>query len=142
MEAVPPTISSHEKVSTRVAALFIAVFALGVAATVFFFDPATHHFFPGCTFHKLTGLNCPGCGATRSLHALLHGNFQTALRDNALFIAAIIFFTARGGWFVMNHFCRRANGHFFPLKFLWPLLAVAVIFSVLRNLPAFAFLSP
>ena len=142
MEAVPPKSSSREKAPVRVVALFYAGFALIAAATVFFFDPATHRFFPGCTFHKLTGLNCPGCGATRSLHALLHGNFQTALRDNALFIAAIIFFTARGSWFVTNHFRGRTNGNLFSLKFLWPLLAVAVIFSVLRNLPAFAFLSP
>ena len=142
MEAVPPKISSREKSPVHVVALFYAGFALIAAATVFFFDPATHRFFPGCTFHKLTGLNCPGCGATRSLHALLHGNFQTALRDNALFIAAIIFFTARGSWFAANHFRGRAHGNFSPLKFLWPLLAVAVIFSVLRNLPAFAFLSP
>ena len=126
----------------RVVALFYAGFALITAATVFFFDPATHRFFPDCTFHKLTGLNCPGCGATRSLHALLHGEFQAAVRDNALFIAAIIFLAVRGGWFAANHFRRRANGNFFPVKFLWPVLAVAVVFGVLRNLPAFAFLSP
>ena len=142
MESVPPIISPRRKFPAPLAVFFFTLGALAVAATVFFFDPATHRFFPGCTFHQLTGLNCPGCGATRSLHALLHGEFLAALRDNALLLAAIIFFTARGGWFLVNHFRRRANGNFFPVKFLWPVLAVAVVFGVLRNLPAFAFLSP
>ena len=116
--------------------------ASAVATTVFFFDPATHRFYPGCTFHKLTGLNCLGCGATRSLHALLHGDWPTALRDNALLIAAIVFLAVRGGWLAVNRLRGRATGDFLPAKFLWPLLLLAAIFSVLRNLPGFAFLSP
>ncbi len=141
MSRVPPILSSRGK-KIPFAVLICTASAVVIATAVFFFDPATHRFFPGCTFHKLTGLNCPGCGATRSLHALLHGDFLTALRDNALFIAAMLFITARGGWFVLNHFRGRANGNFFPVKFLWPLLAATVLFGVLRNLPAFAFLSP
>ena len=142
MVAEPPVISSPRKTIVPLAVIFFTLGALAAAATVFFFDPATHHFFPGCTFHQLTGLNCPGCGATRSLHALLHGNFQTALRDNALFIIANIFLAARGLWFAANHFCGRAPGSFFRIKYLWALLAVVVVFGVLRNLSAFAFLSP
>jgi hypothetical protein len=142
MERVPPKISSRGKLPPPLVTVVLAAGAVMVAATVFFFDPATHRLFPGCTFHRVTGLNCPGCGATRSLHALLHGDFPTALRDNALYDVTIIFFIARGGWFLANHFCGRVNGAFFPAKFFWPLLAAAVIFGVLRNLPAFAFLSP
>ena len=142
MKRVPPKIRPRENHLLSIAAIFLVLGALLTAAAVFFFDPATHAFYPGCTFHQLTGLNCPGCGATRSLHALLHGDFPTALRDNALFVGALIFFTARGAWFLRNHFRGRTNGDFFPVKWLWPLLAVALAFSVLRNLPAFAFLSP
>ena len=142
MEAVPPKISSRAKPFVPAAIGLFVVAALVVSGTVFFFDPATHHFFPGCTFHKLTGLNCPGCGATRSLHALLHGNFLTALRDNALFVAAILLFAGRGGWFALNYFRGRENGNFFQPKLLWPWLALGLAFSVARNLPPFAFLSP
>lgn len=31
----------------------------------------------------LTGWDCPGCGATRALHAALHGDFAAALEFNA-----------------------------------------------------------
>ena len=38
---------------------------------------------PPCTFHKLTGYWCTGCGNTRSTIALLHGHIWTAIRNNA-----------------------------------------------------------
>lgn len=37
---------------------------------------------PRCWFKTLTGYDCPGCGAQRSLHALLHGRFAEAVRYN------------------------------------------------------------
>jgi hypothetical protein len=113
-----------------------------VAATVFLFDPATHHFFPTCQFHRLTGLNCPGCGMTRALYALLHGDLPTALRDNAFFILTLVALAMRGVWLGLKQLRRRPTGEFFPLKFLWLVLVVALVFTVLRNLPEFAFLSP
>lgn len=38
--------------------------------------------FPECFVHKATGVWCTGCGNTRSVNAMLHGHFITALRDN------------------------------------------------------------
>lgn len=35
-----------------------------------------------CPFHAVTGWYCPGCGGTRALGALLHGDIPGALRDN------------------------------------------------------------
>ena len=42
--------------------------------------------YPGCWIHALTGLHCPGCGATRALHALLHGQFAQAADFNAFIV--------------------------------------------------------
>ena len=139
MNSIPPKISPA---NTWFATVVLAAVAAGVAAMVFFFNPAAYKFYPVCQFHRLTGLNCPGCGMTRSLYALLHGNFSTALRDNALLVGGIFFLALRGGWLAMKKIRRRQTGEFLPARFVWPLLAVMLVFTVLRNLPAFQFLSP
>jgi hypothetical protein len=146
MNAVPPKISRKSSLispaNTWFAAVILGVAGLGGAAMVFFFNPTTHAFYPICEFHRLTGLNCPGCGATRALYALLHGNLTTALRDNALFVGALAAAAARGIWLAAGKFRQRPTSELFPVRWAWPLLAVAVVFAVLRNLPAFSFLPP
>lgn len=62
-----------------------------VLATVFAVDPssAAARLMPKCSFHAITGWQCPGCGFTRGLHALLHGHPLDALRFNYFFIISI-----------------------------------------------------
>lgn len=44
---------------------------------------------PPCPSLWLTGLLCPGCGTTRALHALLHGDLPGALAMNPLMVLAL-----------------------------------------------------
>lgn len=44
---------------------------------------------PGCTFRRLTGLECPGCGGTRALRSLICGDIGAAIRYNPFIIAAL-----------------------------------------------------
>lgn len=37
---------------------------------------------PGCLFHRLTGIKCPGCGGSRAMMALLSGNAMAVLQYN------------------------------------------------------------
>ena len=62
---------------------------LAVAAVVYLFDPVTTWFYPPCVFNLLTGLLCPGCGGTRALHALLHGDVAGAFAFNPLLFVAM-----------------------------------------------------
>ncbi len=138
MNQTPPKISSA---NAWCAFALLGLAAAAAGAIVFFFNPASSGFYPACQFHRLTGLNCPGCGGTRAVYALLHGHFSTALHDNALFVTGTCFTALRGGWWWWKK--RRGQAvEFFPSKFLLPLLVVTIVFTVLRNLPAFAFLSP
>jgi hypothetical protein len=141
MNSAPPKIH-RAPVGTRLAGIILAGATMAVCAVVYFFNPTTSRLYPACRLHQLTGLNCPGCGMTRAFHALLHGDLMTALRDNALFIALMLAAAFRAAWFVPGWIRNRPNGGFFPAKFLWLLLGLALVFSVLRNLPGFAFLSP
>ncbi|KWS04686.1 putative membrane protein [Lysobacter capsici AZ78] len=55
------------------------------------FDPnAAGSPLPACVFHSFTGLYCPGCGITRALHALVHGDIAQMLAMNALLPVAML----------------------------------------------------
>ncbi|HZH43771.1 MAG TPA: DUF2752 domain-containing protein [Lysobacter sp.] len=55
------------------------------------YDPnaADSPFMP-CLFNALTGLYCPGCGSTRCLHALVHGDVVRALDMNPLLVLMLV----------------------------------------------------
>jgi len=114
-----------------------ALGALGAAVLLFSFRPAGQFFYPRCLFHELTGFLCPGCGGLRSVHELLHGRLLAALRCNALFVLGV---PAVGAWWL----ARRALGRSTVVSpgAVWTVFGVAVGYTLLRNLPAFAWLAP
>lgn len=63
---------------------FLIVIAICVAGWIvmYYCDPIQYQYMPKCIFKLLTGLNCPGCGIQRSIHALLHGNVKEAIQYN------------------------------------------------------------
>jgi hypothetical protein len=124
------------------AGIVLGATAAGVGAVVFFFDPSTHGFYPVCLFHALTGLNCPGCGMTRALYALVHGNLRPALKDNALFVGMLAALAVWGARYIYRKSKKQPATFNVPPKLLWMFLVVAFVFAVLRNLPEFEWLSP
>jgi hypothetical protein len=125
------------------------VLAAAVLACVFVvlyrFDPAKYGFYPGCTFHALTGLNCPGCGTLRALHQLTHGHLKAALHLNPLAVLAIPFL----GYMLLSELLNQTTGKRLPHVFksrvwIWILVGIIIAFWILRNIPAFPFtlLSP
>lgn len=116
---------------------------LGAAVVLFVFNPAEHGFYPRCLLHSTTGLNCPGCGALRATHQLLHGNFRAAFLLNPLFIILAPLLAALVGRELFRVATGRALFHFNlrPIH-TWVLVTVALLFAVLRNIPTFAWLGP
>ncbi len=51
---------------------------------------ALARFAPACPFHALTGMPCPGCGATRAALALARGDVAGALAWNPLATLALV----------------------------------------------------
>lgn len=144
MNTAPPIIvrGPPRNYNAWFAGVLLAAVASGAAAVLYCFDPATHCFYPVCRFHQWTGWNCPGCGATRAAYALLHGKLTLALRDNALLTLAPFALLGRAGWLAVARRSRRPVPALIPANGIWAVVAMAFVFAILRNLPAFAFLSP
>lgn len=53
------------------------------------FDPSEVSFFPQCPIKNMTSYDCPGCGAQRAVHALLHFDVVQAFKFNALLVIAL-----------------------------------------------------
>jgi len=104
------------------------------------FDPAESGIYPICPFHALTGLHCPGCGAARAMHHLLHGNVGAAMQFNPF---AVIMLPAIAYWVVSIglQFVGRKPlpSVFIPAFWIWMLLAAILLFCVLRNIPYYPF---
>jgi len=97
--------------------------AVCAAAILYRFDPAKVHVYPRCVFHTLTGLQCPGCGTTRALHHLLHGDVAGAFHLNAMLFVAVPFG-------VIATASRRVATH--PLTG-WATVALTVAWWIARN---------
>lgn len=71
----------------RRALILLAVVATAALGALYYLvDPAESAWMPRCWFHYFTGLDCPGCGSQRMIHALLHGDIAAAWRANALLL--------------------------------------------------------
>ena len=70
--------------------IILALAALLVFGFIYYaLDPSQSGVFPQCTFLRLTGYKCPGCGSQRAIHALLHGDLASAFKFNAMLMIAV-----------------------------------------------------
>ncbi len=62
----------------------LGLLCLGVSLlTIYYlYDPVASLWTPKCPLKLVTGLQCPGCGIQRALHALLQGRFLEAIHYN------------------------------------------------------------
>ncbi|HEY4381302.1 MAG TPA: DUF2752 domain-containing protein [Acidobacteriaceae bacterium] len=114
------------------AALAVAVL---FSAALLFYPPARIRLYPTCPIHDFFGIDCPGCGATRALAALLHGHVTDAFHLNALFVLLLPIALAGAA-----ESYRRAIR---PEAFRWPqppppalyaTFAATAVFTIARNL--------
>lgn len=137
---IPPPISIQARSRLATIAQLAAPPAAIILTTalLFFFPPAQYPFYPQCPIHQYLHLDCPGCGATRALAALLRGHLVEALRLNALttLLLPIATFYATRSYI---HLLRR---HRSPIPVPQPshrtlqlACAITLAFTILRNLP-------
>jgi hypothetical protein len=120
-------------------ALVIAALASigGAAVLLLRFPPEQYSFYPRCPVHEYLHLQCPGCGATRALAALLHGHLAQALHCNALFVALLPLLVSYAA--LCGYRACQVDRFKWPQPPRWGVqttLALAAIFTIARNLPA------
>ena len=109
-------------------------------AYLYWFEPGKTGFFPSCPFRALTGFNCPGCGTTRALHQLLHGNVVAAFELNPLMILLLPVVV-----YALVSFTKSAiTGRPMPNisiqpGYVWVSLIVVFGFWIFRNTPLYPF---
>ncbi len=104
-------------------------FSLAALILLYRYPPTGTSIYPPCPIHALTGLLCPGCGATRAIAALLHGQLQQAVHLNALFVILLplgLTYAARA--YAQQRWPR------VPTPAMTILYAAAIAFTILRNL--------
>lgn len=102
------TLVDHRRAATVVVAAG-AVAWIGVAGWLARNERASAAIPIGCPVKALTGLDCPGCGSTRSLGALTQLDLAAALDHNVLVPFALVFVVAsfavwsRAIWSIQQH---------------------------------------
>ncbi len=110
---------------------------IAVAAVyLFVFEPGKNGLFPDCPFRLLTGLNCPGCGTSRGLHRLLHGDLIGAFQFNPLMMLLLpifLFVFVRHTAAVFRE--RPIKSNQLDPRFIWMFFVAVMSFWVFRNTP-------
>lgn len=121
--------------------LLITTTLLLLMIVYFFVDARNSSIFPRCIFYSITGLYCPGCGSQRAFSSLLHGDLWQAINYNSLFIVCLPLLLYSFIIAVINVFRKEKliQKIFYSTFFVKVLLAVVVLFWIVRNLPFYPF---
>ena len=120
---------SNKKI--RVIIFNLLLFFLGVIYIVI--NEKTEYGIP-CIFHELTGFLCPGCGITRCIISILHGNLYEAFRYNAFVFIGLPFFIFIYINNLFNLLTNKGKKIVVPEKVLIILVIVLIAFGIVRNI--------
>lgn len=134
----------QNKVQKRIFKCLSILFFFIILFLLYIFLNKKFAFYIPCPFHVLTGFYCPGCGITRCLFSLFHGDIKQAFFYNMLVFLYLPF--------LLFYFCYQCYIYILdkrdvfltkiPKWILYSLLFLTILFGVLRNVPYFSFLAP
>lgn len=106
-----------------------------LAAVLLRYPPEQYSFYPQCPIHHYLHLDCPGCGTTRALAALLHAHVLAALHFNPLTTVLLPIAFAYGAIcyirLLRNQPIRLPQP---STRTLQAALAITIVFTIARNL--------
>ena len=138
--APAPTLATpRSRWSDRILLVFFAAVVLPVGTSILYtWPPSAHSFYPRCPLQWITGFHCPGCGATRCVHALLHLDLPQAFAYNSLFVLALPLFAYAG---VCTVYSMWTGKHVPSLRLpRWAVVFIIVLviaYGILRNIDVY-----
>lgn len=94
-----------------------------------------------CIYKELLNVYCAGCGGTRMIKSILKLDFYQAFRYNPLMFIYLVLFTPVIIYDVYKYI--KSEKVIYPSKkVIIILFIVTIIYSILRNIPEFSFLTP
>lgn len=127
----------HWQAHSAIFRVTVTVSAVIAAAVIVWFisaiDPVTAQYYPKCPSRLLFGIECPGCGSARAMHALMHGRVGQAWAYNP----ALFFFGAVLAAVAVKDFLRPSHAFSRAVRSPWfagAVAAVVVLWTILRNI--------
>lgn len=122
---------------------FSATILLLIPCYIYYrYNPDNPNWLAKCSFHEYTSYNCPGCGGQRAIHYLLHGEILQALHHNLIFTLGLpfllyLYFLVVDVYILKDK--KLLRSFMYSPKFGFSVVAVIILFLVLRNIPFFPF---
>ena len=130
------TSTTRGRIADTIRAAAPMAVAVTVAAILMRFPPEQSSLYPRCPIYEYIHLQCPGCGATRALSALLRGHFGEAMRLNALVMFLLPVAATYGALWYYSFLQRKViRWPQLPQAALYGAFGIAAVFTILRNLP-------
>ena len=87
-----------------------------------------------CLFWKFWGIYCPGCGGTRAVVALFHGEFLLSAWYHPLIMYVVLMYA----WFMLSHTLEKLHvplikGMKFEVWIMYGMLVVLALNFILKN---------
>lgn len=107
------------------------------------FNPAAEPSkFLSCPSKTLFGINCPGCGAQRMIHHLLHLEFKQAFFYNpllfvALPVIALLLVQTYSNWVLGTKY---RFSLFYSNTFVWWVFVILMAYAIFRNTSFYPFI--
>lgn len=127
-----------DDIQKKIIALYVLLICIAILIYIFIVVSGKPFY---CPIHKATGLYCPGCGITRSCTSLMHFQVYKSFRYHpGFFIGSLTWIIISIFAFIGKPKCFRNSKVLLPILYIT--LGLYIIFSIIRNIPGFEFLTP
>lgn len=118
----------------RLIRVLIILSILSILGLIYVYIFENNIFKVPCIFNKLTGKLCPGCGITRCIVSILHGDFKKAYHYNRLVFILLPLVTIYIIYWLYNYIVENDNYYKLNNKIYILLTIVTLLFGIIRNI--------